>query len=109
MGIMATIHEPGEEPRRGYIRLISFEQLANHGVPAVAVFRAFASKEAFEQGAKFFAQREVTFNADISQPLWPQAYDAAKLETVQAATGEMDGEDPVYGEVPWLADVEDAP
>jgi len=107
MGIIATIQD-GRDARRAYVRLISFEQLANHGVPAVAVFRAFTSKEAFEQGDKFIEQREVTFNADISQPLWPQAYDAAKRETVQAATGEMDGEDPVYGEVPWLADVEDA-
>jgi hypothetical protein len=64
-----------------YIRLNSFDQVANHGVTAIARFRAFASKDAFEAGSSFLWERLVEFAADHrdeAPSLWSQAYVALR-------------------------------
>lgn len=75
MAIKATVTTPHGEERELYIRLNNVES-SNHGVASHALFRGFLSKEAFESGAHFLWEREVEFRADVSLPLWPQAYAA---------------------------------
>jgi len=69
----------GEE-RELYWRLNNFEQLANHGVKAVARFRAFASEEAFRSGKHFMAEKLIEFDVNTKKPVWSQAYAALRLE-----------------------------
>lgn len=80
MAILATVETTYGEERSLYIRLNNFEQLANHAVAAEARFRGFVSREAFEAGKAYVFERIVTFDADVSEPVWAQAYDALKLE-----------------------------
>lgn len=77
MAIQAEIQTQYGETRECYIRLNNAEA-SNHGVPTTALFRAFLSKEAFDAGAHYAAEFSIEFDADVSQPLWPQAYDALK-------------------------------
>lgn len=69
-----VITQFGEE-RPCYIRLNNVE-VSNHGVPAQALFRGFLTRDAFETGASFAWERRIEFTADVSLPLWPQAYGA---------------------------------
>lgn len=57
-----------------YVRLNCFEQLANHGVPAIALFRGFASQEAFESGKHYMQEWTVEFPADAPEDPWALAY-----------------------------------
>lgn len=75
MAIKATITTQFGEDREVYIRLNNVEA-SNHGSPAQALFRGFLSQEAFESGAHYVWEGSVKFVADVSQPLWPQAYGA---------------------------------
>jgi hypothetical protein len=84
--IAETTTEYGES-RTLYIRLNNVE-VSNHGVAALATFRGFASAEAFEAGARFMQEWTVEFLADVSLPIWPQAYAALKAEE-----GMADGDD----------------
>ena len=78
MATKTTIQTSFGESRECYIRLNNME-VSNHGVKAVALFRAFLSREAFQNGASFVADFEVEFYADVSAPLWEQGY-AALIE-----------------------------
>ncbi len=78
MAIIAKIQTTFGETRECYIRLNSMEA-SNHGVSTNALFRAFLSAEAFQSGAHYVAQFNVDFIADVSAPLWEQAY-AALIE-----------------------------
>ena len=72
--IVETVH--GEE-RELYIRLNDIEA-SNHGVRSIAKFRGFISQEKFEAGANYLWERDIEFVADVTQPLWGQAYQALK-------------------------------
>lgn len=78
MAVLATVDTGFGESRELYIRLNNFEQLANHGVPAVARFRGFLSQAAFAEGAHFVIERLVEFTADAPEAPWPDAYLALK-------------------------------
>lgn len=80
MGLKATGETAYGEERELYWRLNNFEQLANHGVPAAARFRAFLSKDAFEAGKNFVTEKVIEFQADVSKPMWEQAYEALRQE-----------------------------
>lgn len=67
----------GEE-RELYVRLNNFDQLANHGVPAIARFRGYVSKEAFEAGARFVWEKTLEIEADAPDAPWKLAYAALK-------------------------------
>lgn len=75
MAIKAKTETSYGETRELYIRLNNVEA-SNHGVKATALFRGFFSKKAFEDGKSFVWERQVEFDADVSQPLWSQAYAA---------------------------------
>lgn len=75
MAIQAVITTSFGEERECYIRLNNVEA-SNHGVPARALFRAFLSHAAFTAGSHYVAEFGVDFTADVSQPLWGQAYAA---------------------------------
>ena len=77
MAIQATITTQHGEDRELYIRLNNVEA-SNHGVAANALFRGFISKEKFDAGANYLWEREVEFSADVTKPLWGQAYQALK-------------------------------
>lgn len=75
MAITAKIRTVYGEERECYIRLNNVEA-NNHYMPATALFRAFLSKEAFESHSHYVAEFDVKFQADVSEPLWSQAYEA---------------------------------
>lgn len=87
MAIITKLTTDQGDVRPVYIRLNSFDQVANHAVPAIARFRAFASRDAFEAGASFLWERLVSFTAnhqDAAPSLWTQAYTA--LQTTDFAS-----------------------
>lgn len=73
MAIKAEITTSFGETRECYIRLNSME-VSNHGVPARALFRGFLTQEAFEGGANYVWEKDIEFEADLTTPLWAQAY-----------------------------------
>lgn len=77
MAIQATITTQYGEDRELYIRLNNVEA-SNHGAMASALFRGFISKAKFDAGANYLWEQEVEFVADVTQPLWGQAYQALK-------------------------------
>lgn len=85
MAIKATVTTPYGEARELYIRLNNIES-SNHGVASHALFRGFLSQEAFAQGAHYLWEQEVEFTADVTAPLWGQAYEA--LVEQQGLAGE---------------------
>jgi hypothetical protein len=78
MGVIATLETTYAERREMYVRLNNIEQLSNHGIMAVARFRGFASKDAFEAGKPFIFEILIEFEADITKTIWKQAYAALK-------------------------------
>lgn len=78
MAIKATVTTAYGEDRELYIRLNNLE-VSNHGCPAHALFRGFVAQEAYENGAHYVWEKSVVFIADVTQPLWKQAYDQMKL------------------------------
>lgn len=72
--IVETVHG---EYRELYIRLNNIEA-GNHDEKSSAKFRGFISQEKFEAGANYLWEHDVEFMADVSQPLWGQAYQALK-------------------------------
>lgn len=76
MAILKTVPTQFGEDRELYIRLNNVE-VSNHGVKAVALFRGFLSQEAFNNGSHFMYEQVVEFDADVSAPIWGQAYAAA--------------------------------
>lgn len=79
MAIQATVTTSFGEDRSLYIRLNNLES-SNHGVVSQAKFRGFLSQEAFENKSHYMWERDIEFVADVSQPLWPQAYEALKVD-----------------------------
>lgn len=77
MAIIATVETIHGEQRELYIRVNNVE-VNNHGASASALFRGFLSQDAFDADKHFLWEREVQFTADVSQPLWEQAYTALK-------------------------------
>ena len=75
MAIKAVVTTPYGEQRELYIRRNNIEA-SNHGVASHALVRGFISQEAFEAGAHFVWEKEIEFQADVTQPLWQQAYAA---------------------------------
>lgn len=53
-------------------------EVSNHGFTSQAKFRGFLSQEAFDNGSRYMWEHDIEFFADVSQPLWPQAYEALK-------------------------------
>jgi hypothetical protein len=78
MAVTAKVELPSGETRDLYIRLNNFEQLANHGVPAIARFRGWISQEACDADKAFVWERLVEFEADAPKDAWSLAYDALK-------------------------------
>lgn len=85
MGIIANVTTAFGEDRDCYIRLNSVE-VSNHDADSVATFRAFLTKDAYESGAKFVSEYSVSFDADVSKPIWAQAY--AALSNVEKLGGD---------------------
>lgn len=83
MAIKATVTTKFGEDREVYIRLNNIEA-SNHGVTSYALFRGFLSKEAFDSGASFVHEEVIEFSADVSAPLWDQAYSALKTKYPEA-------------------------
>jgi hypothetical protein len=77
MAIQATVKTQYGEDRDLYIRLNNIEA-SNHGVMASSLFRGFLSQAAFEGGANYMWEQSVEFEADVTQPLWEQAYSELK-------------------------------
>lgn len=77
MAIQATVTDAYGEQRNLYIRLNNIES-SNHGVASYAKFRGFLSQGAFSDNRQYLWEQDVEFIADVSQSLWPQAYDALK-------------------------------
>lgn len=73
MAIQAKVSTLFGEDRVLYIRLNNVEA-SNHGEDTLVKFRGFLSKEAFEAGSHFLWEKDISFPADIAEPLWPQAY-----------------------------------
>ena len=79
MAIQATVNTEYGEARNLYIRLNNIEA-SNHGVPCNVKFRGFVSQEAFNEGSRYLWEMDIEFMADVTLPLWAQAYDALKRE-----------------------------
>ncbi|MGL4756437.1 MAG: hypothetical protein ACRCXB_29125 [Aeromonadaceae bacterium] len=77
MAIKAVVETVHGEERELYIRLNNVEA-SNHGVEATAKFRGYISQEKFEAGANYLWEQDIEFVADVTQPLWGQAYQALK-------------------------------
>lgn len=77
MAINATVETIHGEERELYIRLNNLEA-SNHSATSFAKFRGFISREKFESGANYLWELDVEFNADVTKPLWDQAYSALK-------------------------------
>lgn len=77
MAIQASVATEYGEDRSLYIRLNNLES-SNHGVSSQAKFRGFLSQEAFTDGKHYLWERDIEFIADVSLPLWSQAYEALK-------------------------------
>ena len=75
MAINSTIETSYGVTIPAYIRLNNIEA-SNHGVMANALFRGFASKEAFQSGKSYLWEKQIQFSPDVSKPLWEQAYAA---------------------------------
>lgn len=78
MAIRAEVETPFGESRELYIRLNNIEA-SNHGVLATAKFRGFLSEQAYISGSHYLWEKSVEFNADVTKPLWEQAYQELKL------------------------------
>jgi len=87
MAILATVTTEHGEDRELYIRLNNMNA-SNHGVYAKATFRGFASKAAFDEGKRYMYEHVVGFMADVSKPLWEQAYSELKKE-IDVSTGDV--------------------
>lgn len=83
MAIKATVETLYGAAQEVYIRLNNIE-VNNHGVYSVALFRGFANKEAFAAGKHFVWEQSVEFKADVSRPLWEQAYEHLKRDMPDA-------------------------
>jgi len=79
MAIIANVDTNMGEKRSLYIRANSISS-SNHGVESIMLFRGFLSKEAFDNGASYVWEQDVKFYADITLPLWEQAYSELKKE-----------------------------
>jgi len=79
MAILATVTTEHGEERELYIRLNNMNS-SNHGVHSKATFRGFASKASFDEGKRYMYEHEIGFMADVSMPLWEQAYYELKKE-----------------------------
>ncbi len=76
MAILSTVKTDFGFDKKLYIRLNNLE-VSKHG-GAIALFRGFDSKEAFESGAKFMFEKEVNFSPDVNGVLFQQAYSEIK-------------------------------
>jgi len=79
MAIIAKVDTRMGEKRSLYIRANS-SSASNHGVESTMLFRGFLSKEAFDNGASYVWEQTVNFYADITLPLWEQAYSELKKD-----------------------------
>lgn len=79
MAIEVTVTNDFGEVGRLYVRLNNVG-VSNHSVPSSALLRGFASREAYTSGYRYQYEREIEFAADVTQPIWPQAYAAYKAE-----------------------------
>lgn len=77
MAIKATVTDAYGEERNLYIRLNNMES-SNHGVSSLAKFRGFLNQQAFNDKRHYLWEYDIELIADVSLPLWPQAYDALK-------------------------------
>lgn len=86
MAIKAIVNTTYGESRELYIRLNNVEA-SNHGVASSAIFRGFISQDAFQDGAHYVWEHTVDFIADVSRPIWEQAYLELKAGADIAASG----------------------
>ncbi len=74
--------------------------VSNHNMPSSALLRGFASREAYIAGYRYQFEREIEFAADVTQPIWSQAY--AAFKTVLQAEGPSDAVDIFESEKPSI-------
>lgn len=79
MALIANLETNFGETRELYVRINNVEA-SNHGFPATGLARGFLNQEAFEAGKPFVWERQFEFGADVSLPMWEQAYAALKAE-----------------------------
>lgn len=96
MAILARVETHHGEERELYIRLDHFERLNNHGAPALAVFRGYISKEAFDARAAFVWELGIELEANAPEKPWELAYSelqkmtpVPQLEAVAAAQADL--------------------
>ncbi|ALN97537.1 hypothetical protein [Aeromonas sp. ARM81] len=77
MAVNAMVMTKFGEERELYIRVNNIES-SNHGVESNALFRGYISQEAFQGGAHYVWENNVSFIADVTIPLWDQAYGELK-------------------------------
>lgn len=75
MGLTVNIETNYGVSQAAYVRLNNME-VSNNGCKAVALFRGYLSKDAYEEGKGYLWEQTIEFDADVTLPLWPQAYAA---------------------------------
>jgi hypothetical protein len=96
--LMSATLPSGVSVDKAYWRLNSFEQLPNrqadgtYAVPAIALFRAFASEDAFKSNKPYILEHAVTFTpSSISANLAEEAYTAFRnLDPTTEIKGELE-------------------
>jgi hypothetical protein len=87
MAVIAEVETLFGDACACYVRL-NHVVAGNHGTPAKALFRGFMSKQAFDAGKHYVFEREIEFVADVTRPLWEQAYEALRSLPVEAIPDE---------------------
>ena len=77
MAVLINLTTSHGETRELYVRLNNVEA-SNHGVETHALFRSYISREAFKSGANYIDEHPVSFIADVTKPLWEQAFSKLK-------------------------------
>ena len=83
MAIIGKVNTPAGEDRELYIRVITVTTPNNQpdgtlSVPAVALFRGFASEDAFKAGGRYLWERELEFSPKFKADIRKEAYAALR-------------------------------
>lgn len=77
MALQARLETIFGEERELYVRINNVEA-SNHGNLATALARGYLNEQAFLERKAFVWERPFAFAANVSEPLWLQAYAALR-------------------------------
>ena len=77
MAVLINLTTKYGETREMYVRINNVEA-SNHGVETHVLFRSYISRDAFKAGANYVDDHPLSFMADVTKPLWEQAFDKLK-------------------------------